>query len=485
MTVAELAQESRDHRRITTLLTTLAAVAVVALAWGIPHIEAELTTVTETALAERGWSGLSVDFSGRDATVAGTVDIDPAEIAETVASIDGVRVVHLRVETPERGSVAPEQVPVLGEPRVTLSISPSATEPGTQTVIMSGSVPSALVTELAAEAAAAVAAGGTVMNNLEVAPVRDALWLTRLDEVLQALDGTGDVSVVLGEGRAVVTGTVVSDAQVERIRIAIQAAVAPELDVVTQLKTSAVLGAVVQIVTDGERIDISGRLPEAASTALAALAGQVFGPADAVLDITTEGVMDAIWLDTLRELVPQLTQASDLLINIDDVAVSATGSVASPDLVTAVEAALTTIGEVIGAEPFLDVRFDPAAAAKLCPPEELNALVAGGLLFESNRADLTREGFEALDQVAERLQRCEGVVVEVGGHTDDIGDASYNQFLSEQRAQTVVDRLVAQGVDPERLIPVGYGETEPIADNGTSEGRALNRRIEFTLVGGP
>ena len=76
---------------------------------------------------------------------------------------------------------------------------------------------------------------------------------------------------------------------------------------------------------------------------------------------------------------------------------------------------------------------------------------------------------------------CPEASISIEGHTDSQGPDVYNQDLSERRASAVVDYLVSQGIDATRLSAVGYGETNPIADNETREGRAINRRIEFSV----
>ena len=72
--------------------------------------------------------------------------------------------------------------------------------------------------------------------------------------------------------------------------------------------------------------------------------------------------------------------------------------------------------------------------------------------------------------------------VEVGGHTDSTGTAAYNMTLSVKRAEAIKDHLVTRGVDPKRLTTKGFGITKPAASNDTKEGRAKNRRVEFTPV---
>ena len=70
----------------------------------------------------------------------------------------------------------------------------------------------------------------------------------------------------------------------------------------------------------------------------------------------------------------------------------------------------------------------------------------------------------------------------MGGHTDNIGTSKSNQLLSENRAKAVYDYLVEKGITKERMTTKGYGDTKPVADNGTEAGRAENRRTEFKII---
>ena len=74
------------------------------------------------------------------------------------------------------------------------------------------------------------------------------------------------------------------------------------------------------------------------------------------------------------------------------------------------------------------------------------------------------------------------LVVEVGGHTDDQGDAEYNRGLSERRAKTVRDYLISHGANANNLSWRGYGESQPISDNGTPEAREQNRRVVLKII---
>jgi outer membrane protein OmpA-like peptidoglycan-associated protein len=102
-----------------------------------------------------------------------------------------------------------------------------------------------------------------------------------------------------------------------------------------------------------------------------------------------------------------------------------------------------------------------------------NALVTIGFAFA--RPDLSELSRGMLDDFASQMDA--GAQYEIGGHTDSVGDAAYNQWLSEQRAESVKKYLVNQGVNAEQLTVVGYGETQPADTNRTRLGRAHNRRV--------
>lgn len=103
--------------------------------------------------------------------------------------------------------------------------------------------------------------------------------------------------------------------------------------------------------------------------------------------------------------------------------------------------------------------------------------------FEFDGDQIDQRSADLLDEVANVLRRNPDILkVEVGGHTDSKGADVYNLDLSQRRVESVVKWLVAKGVSEDRLQAKGYGETEPIATNDTAEGRAENRRVEFTIL---
>ena len=104
------------------------------------------------------------------------------------------------------------------------------------------------------------------------------------------------------------------------------------------------------------------------------------------------------------------------------------------------------------------------------------------ILFETGARRIAEGSLATIDLVAAQLARCPAVSFEIGGHTDAQGAADMNERLSKARAEAVLDALVEGGIPRDRLAAKGYGETQPIADNGTFEGRARNRRIEFRPI---
>lgn len=104
------------------------------------------------------------------------------------------------------------------------------------------------------------------------------------------------------------------------------------------------------------------------------------------------------------------------------------------------------------------------------------------ITFSTGSADLSTSFLKVLDGVALVLKKYDKTIVEVDGHTDSVGKPDYNQKLSERRAGAVAQYLIGKGIKQERTITVGAGETHPVAGNDTEAGRALNRRVELTLL---
>lgn len=124
------------------------------------------------------------------------------------------------------------------------------------------------------------------------------------------------------------------------------------------------------------------------------------------------------------------------------------------------------------------------APAYVAPPAPAPApapktLVLEGVNFDFDKSFIRADDFDNLDQDVATLKDWGDVKVEVAGHTDSIGTDQYNMGLSQRRAEAVRNYLVSKGIAADRLSINAYGESQPVADNATAEGRFKNRRVEL------
>ncbi|MFU8813731.1 MAG: OmpA family protein [Pseudomonadales bacterium] len=130
----------------------------------------------------------------------------------------------------------------------------------------------------------------------------------------------------------------------------------------------------------------------------------------------------------------------------------------------------------------VDNRINIIGEAGTCQWKMDEYLQDRAVTFKPGRPELTESSFPVLAMVASIARGC-GAAFEVAAHTDGSGDAAVNLKLSQRRAEVAVRHLVQSGVDPARLEAVGYGKSQPVADNATEEGRSANRRLEFRVMG--
>ncbi|VAW51005.1 hypothetical protein MNBD_GAMMA05-2355 [hydrothermal vent metagenome] len=122
-------------------------------------------------------------------------------------------------------------------------------------------------------------------------------------------------------------------------------------------------------------------------------------------------------------------------------------------------------------------------AAIAAAPAYTELSLSSGATFKSGGSTLSAEGKAAVVELMNQFKGEDVKSVIIEGYTDDTGAASFNQQLSEKRAEAVKTELVANGANPDKISTVGYGESTPIADNSTRKGRAKNRRIEIKVDG--
>ncbi len=130
--------------------------------------------------------------------------------------------------------------------------------------------------------------------------------------------------------------------------------------------------------------------------------------------------------------------------------------------------------KAVGNPYLLEVALDPIAIGK--------SAVLTNIFFETASYELLNESLAELQRLREFLLQNRTVKIEIGGHTDNVGGVEYNQKLSENRARAVYNYLVKNGFSSDRISFRGYGYSQPVADNETPEGRALNRRTEIKVI---
>lgn len=127
----------------------------------------------------------------------------------------------------------------------------------------------------------------------------------------------------------------------------------------------------------------------------------------------------------------------------------------------------------------------PAAkpAPRPQPPAATKVTYAADTFFDFDKSVLKKDGKAKLDDLVQKVKAINLEVIIAVGHTDSIGTDAYNQKLSVRRAEAVKAYLISKGIDKNRIYTEGKGESQPVADNRTKEGRAKNRRVEVEVVG--
>jgi outer membrane protein OmpA-like peptidoglycan-associated protein len=125
----------------------------------------------------------------------------------------------------------------------------------------------------------------------------------------------------------------------------------------------------------------------------------------------------------------------------------------------------------------------PAPPPPPPPPAPKPAPVFENIYFHENKTNIDPLAAKALDRDGEMLKENPNIKVEIGGHTDSLGSEKANQKISEKRAESVKKYLMDKfNISGDRMVVKGYGSSKPIADNGTKEGRAKNRRVEIRII---
>lgn len=139
--------------------------------------------------------------------------------------------------------------------------------------------------------------------------------------------------------------------------------------------------------------------------------------------------------------------------------------------------------EAEGNRTISEERQENQTVAISCQKQFKELLSENKINFIHNQTDIKSSSYALLEQLIETSKSCPNAQIIIEGHTDSEGKRQYNQILSEKRANAVKSYLIEKGISQNRLSTIGHGEIIPIATNNTSEGRKINRRIEFNIKG--
>lgn len=230
-------------------------------------------------------------------------------------------------------------------------------------------------------------------------------------------------------------------------------------------------------------VTIEGEAPDDASRLrVMELAQQIYAGSSVADKMKIVGASPEPWMSATRLSLEELSRLRHGTVSIAAKEVMIEGAAESEQVANDIRSVLTTdLPPGFKAKDAITIMSADEKAADRCQTLMRQASSKGTINFERAKADLTPDSSQTLKELAEIANACPSFSIQIEGHTDAEGTDERNQRLSDRRAQAVADFLAQNGVDAKRLSTIGYGATRPIADNETAEGRAKNRRIEFTV----
>lgn len=245
--------------------------------------------------------------------------------------------------------------------------------------------------------------------------------------------------------------------------------------------------------TDGSKITLTGKVPaEQHRKRLLFAAGEAVGGRNVIDELrvtsskagtTASNQKVAGIAAVVSRFAPGINGAVSL--NGDELALDArVGSQAVKEYLASSTASARSVGLSIKERIVLQLPVDDSEALQLALDDLIDE-VRVNVVFTSGDSVLSGEARQTLDKVAKRIGAYDDLLVEIEGHTDDVGRAAVNEKLSQDRANAVRNYLARNAVDPSRLIAVGYGHRKPLEPNDTADGRRANRRVHFTVLRRP
>lgn len=332
--------------------------------------------------------------------------------------------------------------------------------------------------------------GRQVTDKLQLQPGAPEGWQECIVSGLNALPRLQTGKAVLTDRKLLVTGSTADYGVSKAVPADVKAAAGGSCETSAQISyTGAPVSDLRWLAEHGEdgSVVLSGEIPgEDVRPVIVSAAKRLFpqsrvtdrmkvsqGPAQPWTALATRGLEQ---LARLRHGTAQLEQQTLSLSGVAD----------SEDMANAIRTALARdVPEGYGVDDNINVarKIEIIEEADRCQDLLRETAAVGIITFDRAKADLTQDSTDTLEALAEIANACPAFRIVIEGHTDAEGTDERNQRLSDRRARAVQSFLVRAGVSASRLTAVGYGATRPIADNDTAEGRAKNRRIEFTVKG--
>jgi OOP family OmpA-OmpF porin len=322
-------------------------------------------------------------------------------------------------------------------------------------------------------------------------------WAEGVVLAIRAVAELGSASVTFSDGDVtLLAGSEVSQAAFDKVVGELETGLPDAFSLTSTLEKAetATQGPAefTALLTEDDRLELRGRLTDDLTReAVDAFARAAFEGAEVLTATRVDETLPDGWpirvlagLEALAEV-----EHGSLLVRADTVEVTGlTGSQETRGRITQILSGKLGQGQTFRVNVRYDEALDPIAS--LPTPEEcaadVNAVIAQNkITFTPASAELATDARPVLDALAEILIACPPMQLEIGGHTDSQGSEGGNQALSQARAEAVLLALQGRRVDISGMTAVGYGESTPIADNGTEDGREANRRIEFVLQGLP
>lgn len=340
---------------------------------------------------------------------------------------------------------------------------------------------------LAAAETAGLPPGGSCVIGLGVPSPR---WAEAVAAGIAAVAQLGNASLTFSDADVtLVAGETVAQAEFDRLVGELRAALPPAFSLdasLPKVETAAGPAEFTAALAEDGRVELRGRLTdEAQQAAVDAFARAAFGASRVYVATRLDPDLPDGWpIRVLAglEALSQLT-SGNVIVRADLVEITGiSGSTQARARITQILSGKLGQGQTFRVNVTYDEDLDPLAALPTpqeCASEVATVMAGKKITFTPGSAEIAAEALPLITALAEVLEDCPGLKMEIAGHTDAQGSETGNKALSQARAEAVLVALQGRRVDVSGMTAVGYGEAIPIADNGSEEGREANRRIEF------